>query len=142
MKFIRRQFKMNTLETINMILEEKMQEETNGVLNEKWSKIWDLVSKLDDKLNLFERIKYCGPLDLTITEHINMGPADSSDLPETLPGNHWTIDYKGDIWLNKSQLVVGRIASNGWLEITFADGFGCDIAFDEESDYDKYFKMY
>jgi hypothetical protein len=135
---------MNIFEEINLILEDRFHKETNGVLDEKWSKIWECIEMLDNKINMYERIKFCGNLECTIKENFYYGNADgNSDFIENISSEYYIIDEDGDIYLKEGTNVIARyIESTSWVEIIFEDKSSFDLALDNEEDYNDVLKMF
>lgn len=134
---------MNALQKLNEALEEQFSKETNGVLNKEWGKVFDLVTFLDNKMNLYERIKFCGPLEMSIKESINMGHKDSSDIQHFVTAEYLFVNDKDEVYIKKGSDVIAKyVESNSCIELIFKNGCSCDIMFDNDEDYKKYLKMY
>lgn len=83
-----------------------------------------------------------GSFEAFILKEINMGEVNSSDILEFVDEKYLRIE-QGEVFIKEGLNVGIRHISNGCLEILFEDiASSCDIAFDEDEDYDKYFKIY
>lgn len=91
---------------------------------------------------LFEKVKELGECKLLITEFIEYcSVSDFVSDEEQINNKFFFLDENNNVIIRKGIEVKGRIASNSGLKLYFEDGSYIDIAFNENEDYDKYFKI-
>jgi hypothetical protein len=79
-----------------------------------------------------------------ILKCINMGHKDSSDIFEFVDEKYLYTDENNQVYIRSNQDVeISYVESNGCLQLVFNNTTSsCDVMFDEDVDYDKFFKLY
>lgn len=131
---------MRPWRNLNEIIEEQFEIQANGVLDKKWNSIFEMLDRIDNSFNLYERIKYDGPLTLKIVKDINMGESYSNNIYDFV-SSEYLFEKNGDVYIKNGTEVEARVAHNNWVEVTFETQDFYDIAFDEVEDYDNHFEL-
>lgn len=132
---------MNYLRKIEEAVESQMHEETNGLMTDDFSKCYELLTVLDNKLNMYERIRFCGPQKVKFKKTLYYSNKEMNpEFAEFVDTKYYIEDEDGDIYLKEGTVCIARIIkSTQWVEICFEDNKSSfDLALDDESEYDDY----